>query len=1235
MRVKPRRETRGVSRSKCGDLITACVPVSWATSIIVSESTDAIDYFDGFGTTELVVGIRAYQWGWEYYYPKDLDLHYDLKKNYSSFVGNSLKYEKSTDLKSSSIDLWKLYQNKTSDAIITPAHLLVVPYENKKLFNLFNGNDVGLNSLNESNSFKRIKMFSKFYTSNLYFSNSKFLNKYKKINSYITSDDNFYNSTVFNVKRQHNFLSAKTLITKNLTNFDISSLKKLVNYNLKTNLLADKNRNLYLKNFTNSNSLNQKNVDNVSEYVAFSKTKFFNFDAKKNKTFSYPELMRKLNNNSDKKKIANPSLALLNKKAKKSLSFDFETINKIRLNDETLLFLHLNENDQEFFNKTIDLKKFDMASSNQSVLLPNRNIRNFSDIKPNQPSLNFLNSVNQTNSLLINNLSSSHVSSSDLFKNLFTKNVDNKTFLKLFQSRISIDSPLSPIASSNVTISSKNYDNLKFVYAEETPIVLQGKEEVTPTSLTSIYWNFFWSNSDFDWRLSNLNNLKKKHNAFYLPIFSFYYDYDFRNWQALELLEDSYWETTFSSYSWDEANSLKEFYKSISLNEDSLDFHLNKNILGKYESNSSYASLYSDDFFTNVNSLLTKNFYIFGNLFLYTQSEENFDSQKSLFFFFNQKNLSTLLINRFNFTNPTYSTILDSFRSDYDEFSFVFDEKNLNNLTYLTNIESNGKQPYLLSEIQDDAFNGSNHFRTSNGINLRGTARNSIVSYNAIQKVFRTRLDENRSNAKMNDFNNSFLKQQFVVASRTSYENLLGKNKISYFETNSFKEILKKNINSFYFNNSVLNFQFFDFPFLIALKSDASRYMWFDWFAKWGFFEVQPSSSSRYAIYGMPYFNKTFEYSSLNNENLNETETYFLRLSRSRKNFLPNWIYTPYFFAKNKEWKKNNIFFLNQINFKNSIINSKVLLNNSSFYWQKLNFSDSSIKTYFPSNSGLSTYNKTNWKPLNSTQSYYWHSSALIDILSKREFVYREFFLKTKKIIALPKIFLANPTHPLLLEIKNSFDFFDKLYLNSEYSRESYLFSLNFFNYTYFKIVYADFLKYLNMTKTFDSFLFYFFDSASSKEKLFNRYETNLFKNQYRPLKKGISNMVRLHATGAVAMPIEIRIQVLASSKDVIHSWAIPSAGIKIDCVPGYSSHRVMIFLVSGIFWGQCMEICGRYHHWMPIIVYFMKRDLFFLWCTHFIFYNPYSNTVQSNDRQNLNFLKPVYFSKDSWTFEI
>ncbi len=47
---------------------------------------------------------------------------------------------------------------------------------------------------------------------------------------------------------------------------------------------------------------------------------------------------------------------------------------------------------------------------------------------------------------------------------------------------------------------------------------------------------------------------------------------------------------------------------------------------------------------------------------------------------------------------------------------------------------------------------------------------------------------------------------------------------------------------------------------------------------------------------------------------------------------------------------------------------------------------------------------------------------------------------------------------------------------------------------------------------------------------------TELLRSQYRPMRKGITNMIRLHATGAMALPIEIRLQLLASSKDVIHS---------------------------------------------------------------------------------------------------
>jgi heme/copper-type cytochrome/quinol oxidase subunit 2 len=122
-----------------------------------------------------------------------------------------------------------------------------------------------------------------------------------------------------------------------------------------------------------------------------------------------------------------------------------------------------------------------------------------------------------------------------------------------------------------------------------------------------------------------------------------------------------------------------------------------------------------------------------------------------------------------------------------------------------------------------------------------------------------------------------------------------------------------------------------------------------------------------------------------------------------------------------------------------------------------------------------------------------------------------------------------------------------------------------------------------------------------------------------------------------VALPVDTRIQLLTVSKDIIHSWAIPSAGIKIDCVPGYSSHKITIFFLSGIYWGQCMEICGRYHHWMPIVVYFMKRDLFLLWCIHFVSSNKKNNSINSLStvRNNNDNVYSVSYPTSSWIKEL
>jgi hypothetical protein len=70
--------------------------------------------------------------------------------------------------------------------------------------------------------------------------------------------------------------------------------------------------------------------------------------------------------------------------------------------------------------------------------------------------------------------------------------------------------------------------------------------------------------------------------------------------------------------------------------------------------------------------------------------------------------------------------------------------------------------------------------------------------------------------------------------------------------------------------------------------------------------------------------------------------------------------------------------------------------------------------------------------------------------------------------------------------------------------------------------------------KFVNEYFFYYFFGSQSQNKIGQNSE--LYKNQFRPLKKGITNMLRLHGTGAVAMPIEMRLRILASSRDIIHS---------------------------------------------------------------------------------------------------
>nr|AGF95008.1 cytochrome c oxidase subunit II [Mauremys sinensis] len=70
-----------------------------------------------------------------------------------------------------------------------------------------------------------------------------------------------------------------------------------------------------------------------------------------------------------------------------------------------------------------------------------------------------------------------------------------------------------------------------------------------------------------------------------------------------------------------------------------------------------------------------------------------------------------------------------------------------------------------------------------------------------------------------------------------------------------------------------------------------------------------------------------------------------------------------------------------------------------------------------------------------------------------------------------------------------------------------------------------------------------------------------------------------------VVMPMESPIRMLISAEDVLDSWAIPSLGVKVDAVPGRLNQSTFIMARPGVFYGQCSEICGANHSFMPIVV--------------------------------------------------
>jgi cytochrome c oxidase subunit 2 len=87
-----------------------------------------------------------------------------------------------------------------------------------------------------------------------------------------------------------------------------------------------------------------------------------------------------------------------------------------------------------------------------------------------------------------------------------------------------------------------------------------------------------------------------------------------------------------------------------------------------------------------------------------------------------------------------------------------------------------------------------------------------------------------------------------------------------------------------------------------------------------------------------------------------------------------------------------------------------------------------------------------------------------------------------------------------------------------------------------------------------------------------------------------------LETDTSLVLPVNTHIRVIITAGDVLHSWAIPSLGVKMDAVPGRLNQSSLFIKRDGVFFGQCSELCGVNHGFMPIIVNAVNIDMFLSW---------------------------------------
>ena len=96
-----------------------------------------------------------------------------------------------------------------------------------------------------------------------------------------------------------------------------------------------------------------------------------------------------------------------------------------------------------------------------------------------------------------------------------------------------------------------------------------------------------------------------------------------------------------------------------------------------------------------------------------------------------------------------------------------------------------------------------------------------------------------------------------------------------------------------------------------------------------------------------------------------------------------------------------------------------------------------------------------------------------------------------------------------------------------------------------------------------------------------------------------IGQLRLLEVDHRVVLPIHTHVRMIITAADVLHSWAVPSLGVKCDAVPGRLNQTSLFLNREGVFYGQCSEICGTNHGFMPIVVEGVSLEDYISWISN------------------------------------